>query len=139
MKRNDFLLIFLTLCIMGAAAFFLYGFQHTGRYVVVTVDGKEVERISVEETYETLITSESGSNRLQMEHGVIKIAEADCPDKLCVHQRAIQREGESIICLPHKLVVTIEGDGRHDLGNGTERPSDKQEDSEGERIDAYAN
>lgn len=145
MKKNDFLLIILTLCIMGVAAFFLYGFHNTGSYVVVTVDGTEVERISIQEDYETLITSEAGSNRLQIEHGVIKIAEADCPDKLCVHQRAIQREGESIICLPHKLVVTIEDDGKRALGGRADRSLLHQEEEtldsypEGEGIDAYAN
>ena len=35
--------------------------------------------------------------------------EADCPDLLCVHQKAISKEGESIICLPNKVVVTIRG------------------------------
>ena len=34
---------------------------------------------------------------------------ADCPDKLCVHQKAVSRDGESIICLPNKVVVSIEG------------------------------
>ena len=34
---------------------------------------------------------------------------ADCPDQICVHQRAISKNGESIICLPNKVVVSIEG------------------------------
>ena len=36
--------------------------------------------------------------------------EADCPDRLCVRQGAVSRVGESIICLPHELVVTVEGE-----------------------------
>ena len=34
--------------------------------------------------------------------------EADCPDKLCVHQKAIERTNETIVCLPHKVVVEIQ-------------------------------
>ena len=34
---------------------------------------------------------------------------AKCPDKLCVQQKAISKSGESIICLPYKIVVRVEG------------------------------
>ena len=33
--------------------------------------------------------------------------EADCPDRLCVKQKAICKNGETIVCLPHKVVVEI--------------------------------
>ena len=33
---------------------------------------------------------------------------ADCPDQVCVRHSAISRNGESIICLPHEVVVSIE-------------------------------
>ena len=34
---------------------------------------------------------------------------ADCPDKICVHMRPIRYAGESILCLPHRLAVTVRG------------------------------
>jgi hypothetical protein len=37
---------------------------------------------------------------------------ADCPDKLCVSHREIFREGESIVCLPHRVVVTVTKGGK---------------------------
>jgi hypothetical protein len=37
---------------------------------------------------------------------------ADCPDKLCVKQRSIAKEGETIVCLPHRVVVKISGGER---------------------------
>ena len=48
-------------------------------------------------------------NRLVIEDGKADMVWADCPDKLCVNQKAISREGESIICLPNKVVVSIVG------------------------------
>ena len=30
---------------------------------------------------------------------------ADCPDKLCTKQPAVDKNGESIICLPHQVVI----------------------------------
>jgi hypothetical protein len=42
---------------------------------------------------------------------------ADCRDQICVHHIPISGSGESIICLPHKLVVTVTGkqDNENDL------------------------
>ena len=50
---------------------------------------------------------EDGYNLLFISGGEASISDADCPDGLCVRQRAVDRTGESIICLPHKLVIQI--------------------------------
>ncbi|GFI15433.1 MAG: NusG domain II-containing protein [Lachnospiraceae bacterium] len=50
---------------------------------------------------------EDGYNLLFISGGEASISDADCPDGLCVRQRAVDRNGESIICLPHKLVIQI--------------------------------
>lgn len=42
--------------------------------------------------------------------GIIAMEEADCKDQICVHHKPISSAGESIICLPHRLVVEIIGD-----------------------------
>lgn len=52
---------------------------------------------------------QEGMNVLVIENGSAAVTEADCPDKLCVKQRAVSRDGESIVCLPHKLVITVVG------------------------------
>lgn len=47
------------------------------------------------------------TNTLVIKGGVADMTSADCPDHLCVKQKAISKEGESIICLPNKVVVTV--------------------------------
>lgn len=47
--------------------------------------------------------------------GVADMTSADCPDHLCVKQKAISKEGESIICLPNKVVVTVKSDTKSDI------------------------
>ena len=37
------------------------------------------------------------------------MSDADCPDKLCIHQGRIHKNGQWIICLPNRVAVTIEG------------------------------
>ena len=41
--------------------------------------------------------------------GKVSVTEADCPDKVCVNTGEISKSGDTIVCLPHKLVVEIEG------------------------------
>ncbi len=54
-------------------------------------------------------------NLLLISNGAAMVTDADCPDGLCVHQRAVSRRGESIICLPHRLVIQIESKEESDL------------------------
>ena len=56
------------------------------------------------------IESESGVNFLVIEDGKAYVSEADCPDKICVDHAPISRVGETIVCLPHGVVIAIESD-----------------------------
>ena len=49
-------------------------------------------------------------NVLKIRSGQASMIEADCPDLICVHHRPISRQGESIVCLPHKVVVEVTGE-----------------------------
>lgn len=55
------------------------------------------------------------TNTLVIKGGVADMTSADCPDHLCVKQKAISKEGESIICLPNKVVVTVKSDMKSDI------------------------
>ena len=54
------------------------------------------------------LVSGSGTNTLVIKNNRSKMKEADCPDQLCVNQKAISKNNESIICLPNKVVVEVE-------------------------------
>lgn len=106
MKRNDVVLIGAVL--LTALIFAGYHFlsaESGAEQVVVTVEGEEygVYELSKEQTIDI-----NGTNTLVIAKGEADMTDADCPDKLCVHQRAISRDGESIICLPNKVVVSVE-------------------------------
>ena len=40
---------------------------------------------------------------------------SDCRNQVCVNHAPISRSGESIICLPHKLVVRIQSGKEADV------------------------
>jgi hypothetical protein len=54
--------------------------------------------------------ADSFYNLLLIEEGTVTMEAADCRDQICVHHIPISGVGESIICLPHKLVVTVNGE-----------------------------
>ena len=112
MKKRDIVLIALLL----AAALALYaGAQLLGAdevsSVVVTIDGAEVLRkpLAVNDSYE--IRQDDGSvNVITVENGAVYMKEANCRDGLCVRQGRMRSAAKTIVCLPHKLVVTLSGE-----------------------------
>ena len=111
--KNDFIFVgvLLIICIAVLLLFSLIEGEENG-WVVVTKDGKEVGRypLSVEQTIELKDVSGEVTNVLEITEECAKMNEVDCPDKLCVHQKAINRAGECIICLPNRVVVTVESE-----------------------------
>lgn len=53
-------------------------------------------------------------NLLCITAGSVRMESADCRDQICVHHKPISGSRESIICLPHKLVVEIIGDSKEE-------------------------
>ena len=103
-----------------SAVFFLwfYNTRESGAEVLVMIDQKEVARLPLEENQTFQISSDLGNNLLVIKDGIARVTEADCPDKICVNNYAagIRYNGESIICLPHRVVVSIIGGEENPLG-----------------------
>ena len=108
--RNDIILIAV---ILIAAISMLFAWRYfgpgDGARVQVTVDGKVYGTypLSKEQTVEIKDADGNVTNTLVISGGKADMVSADCPDHLCVDQRAISKEKESIICLPNKVVVTV--------------------------------
>lgn len=97
--------------LIGFGLIFWLGTNHCDRYVSIQVDGVEKRKIPLDgstDGKEYKITSKFGTNTVVIEKEGVYIREADCPDKLCVHQGKISNPGIPLVCLPHRLLVTIE-------------------------------
>ena len=80
----------------------------TGTWAVVTVGDREMGRYPLHEELTTTF-GEEDYNILQISGGRVSVTEANCGDHTCIRTGEIFREGETIVCLPHKLIVTIVG------------------------------
>ena len=109
-KKNDLILI---ICLALASAVMLIGitlFSKDGATVVISVDGKTVKSFPLDTDTTYNIGGFHGStNILEIKDGKAHLTDASCPDKLCVNMGYISKEGQSIICLPNKVVVEIKG------------------------------
>lgn len=107
--KNDMFLIAALLILGGTAALFLLLTRQDGGMVRVQMDGETVMELPLGEDVRLVLGEGGHTNTLVVENGAAQVAEADCPDQVCVRHGAIRYAGESIVCLPHKLIVTIEG------------------------------
>ena len=110
--RNDLIFIAAILAVVAMVAAVLFFLRGEGSTVQVEVDGTVIGTypLSVDREVE-IITGENGEelNLLVIKDGKATVTTATCPDGICAAHRPISREGESIICLPHKVVVTVVG------------------------------
>lgn len=77
-----------------------------GEEAVISVGGEEVYRIPLSE--DRVIELECG-NTVEIKDGRVRVSEADCPDLVCVGTGWIEDGSSAIVCLPHKLSVTVDG------------------------------
>ena len=115
LRRADILLAAVPIVCALALLAFLHCTRTDGAVAVVTVEGRETARYALDRDTETEIEGVGGTNHLVITNGTVGMTNADCPDKLCVKQGSIRYDGESIVCLPHKVVVTIESEEKPDV------------------------
>lgn len=117
--RNDVILIAALLLAAGALALFLLLTRQTGGVARVQIDGETVLELPLDQDAQVILGEGEHTNTLIIENGAAQVIAADCPDQVCVRQGAVRYSGESIVCLPHKLIVTIEGGGTTDVDGST--------------------
>ena len=107
--KNDIILISSVIFVALTALLIYFLSMEGGNCVVVNINGEETARYSLSEDFETeIITKDNNKNKLVISNGKARVSSANCPDKICVSHREISNVGESIVCLPHKLVISIE-------------------------------
>ena len=111
MKKTDLILIALALVAAAGIWLFYSAGAEKGKMAVVTVNGVTEAEFPLDEAMDTGIHTEWGYNFVHIEYGQVWITEADCRDQICVNHKRIEKVGETIVCLPHKLVVEIVGEG----------------------------
>lgn len=102
--------MFLCLIILG----FMNITKKDGSKVAVTVNGRVYETLSLSKDGTYTIKGANGSyNTFVIKNGYAKMLSASCPDKLCVKEKRIHYNHDTIVCLPNKVVLEVIG-GKED-------------------------
>ncbi len=108
MKKKD---IILGSGIIAAALLMLLVLQinrgEEGNRIQVILDGKIYGTYSLEKNQVIEIEEGSFYNKIRVEDGKAYMEEANCPDGYCEEQGKISGRTQTIVCLPHKLVVEV--------------------------------
>lgn len=109
--RNDIIFISVLLAVTVCLGLGFFLLRPVGDEVVVRVDGELYGRYALDTDAEIEIcTGEQGEHRnlLIIKDGKAYVQQASCPDGICAAHRPIARQGESIVCLPNKVVITVQ-------------------------------
>jgi heptaprenyl diphosphate synthase len=87
----------------------LLGGGSSGTTVLVDVHDRTVARLDLRIDSEVMVAGEHGALRVQTQGGRVRVAEADCPNHICVRTGWRSRAGEVIVCVPNRVVIRILG------------------------------
>ena len=105
--RYDILLIAVLLFISALALGIMLLSRTEGERVVVEINGTQAAQYSLSVNGEYPLNG--GTNILVIENGEAYLRYADCHDKICVNTGRIKYEGQTIVCLPNKIAITVRG------------------------------
>lgn len=106
-KLDIFLLTSLVLLGIFISIYIYFPQTESGTYVQVRVDGKVIATYPLSENRSEKIETNNGTNTFLIKDACVQITASDCHDHVCEKMNTISNSGETIICLPHKLVLEI--------------------------------
>ena len=103
MKKGDFVIIGIIAIAFVLSIVLLVSFSKQGSRVIIKQNNKVLfnESININQTLDT------GTNTVVIKDGVVYINKASCKNQICVNTGKISKKGESIVCLPNKVIVEI--------------------------------
>ena len=104
LKKGDIIIIISVLALIIASSALLFFGKDGGRTVTVKENNEVVYKGSL---YENKVIELKG-NTVEIKDGAVTVTNADCKNHICVNHAAITEKGESIICLPNKVIAEIE-------------------------------
>lgn len=109
----DLLAVALVLLLAALVAFRFYGGKPVGaaRLATVSINGEVVDSFDLSAVGATRTYTNNGYTlTVQTEEFGLRVIDSDCPNRDCVHRGLIDRGGESIVCLPARIIISLTAD-----------------------------
>ena len=109
-KKSDVVLFFILMALSVGLMFFVYRTGSAGERIEIKVAGELYATYSLAEDRTVTVEQDEGKkNIIRIEGGEVTMASSTCKNQVCVDHAAVSRGGESIICLPNRVIVSIIG------------------------------
>lgn len=117
MKIGDkFVIVFIIVSLLFGI-FINYVLRRTQeKQLVILSDGEIFMKVPISDHTNLgpiLVTSREGFLYVVVNEGKVKVIESTCKDKLCIKQGEISKVGESIVCLPNRISISIVGEDKY--------------------------
>ena len=106
--------IIFCVCILSIIFINVFAYSDKADTVIIEIDGREYAQYRLSEIHSSKvveINTKYGYNKIELFSDGVSVSDTDCKDKLDVLSGKITRAGEYIVCLPHRLVIRLEGGG----------------------------
>lgn len=111
-KKVDIILA-AVLIAAGLAISYIFSFgQSAGTTLEISCDGETFGSYSLAEDREITIDRNHHINKVTIKSGTVSMSFSDCSGQDCVNHATISQTGETIVCLPNKVVLEISGGTR---------------------------
>ena len=115
-KKADIILFICLILIGGALSYLAFSGSSTGDLVVVKVNGEIYGKYSLSKDRTITVNRNGHMNKITIKGGKVQVSKSSCKNQICVKQGSISTTHQSIVCIPNRVVVSIEGkDGECDV------------------------
>ena len=105
-KTDIFLIIVLIIAGIAASAYLTHISAASGTHAEITIDGRIFG--TYELSKDRTIDLKTG-NIAVIKDGQIYMKSADCHGQDCIRQGKISKPSQTIVCLPHKVMIEMKG------------------------------
>lgn len=100
-------MLFIVAALVLAVLVWLFTRNDAAPYCVVSYNGEIVKTVSLENDTEFTVAEAPGMG-FTVRNGRVAVSHSDCPDKVCVRTGFIKSAGQAAVCLPNKIVLSVE-------------------------------
>ena len=79
------------------------------KYCIISVDGRDTYKLLLSKPQTMKIKGAIGESIVEIKDRNVRMVDSSCPLKICTHQGKIKSSGETIICVPNRVMIRIAG------------------------------
>lgn len=112
------IIIIVFFSVLSLVPFFIFSYtlaekteENSINVAVISVGNQEIQRVTLTDNMGVDILNipeiDCSPDTVEVNNDQIRIKGSTCPQQICVNRGYISKPGETIICLPHKMIIEI--------------------------------